>query len=158
MSKQLSATETIYAEHKRSAPRLDLEFMMDHTRTVPMPYAILQACMAEHAACVRDEPKGRNHGKHAATVRALTSQYREYRARKVGTVAYFAPMFTADEYTALDCIESPDRAFDMACELSADLAYEYADRRAIADATAAYADLAMRGRYTWDTRNDKAAA
>lgn len=143
--KTLTATEKIFADYKRTAPRLDLEFLVAHTRTVPMPYALLQACQAAHAAMVKDEPTARNHGKHRATVAALTSQYWQHRRAKIGTVAFFAPLFTPEEYAAIACIDDPDRAFDEACMLDADYAYGYAERMTIAEATAAYAYACMHG-------------
>lgn len=144
-----SAVDQLYAEYKRTAPRLDLEFMIQHV-TIPMPLAMLQACAAEHAACVRDEPKGRNHGKHRSTVEALTLAYRAFVCQRLTPAVYHAPTFTADEYAAIACTDDPDRAYDEACILDADFAAGYVERQAIADAGFAYETDCRRGRYTYN--------
>lgn len=118
--------DPLFAAYTRTAPRLDLEFLVSHTRIVPMPLALLQACTAAHAAMVKDEATGRNHSKHMATVKALGQQYRDYRRVKVGNRAYFAPLFTAEEAA---CMAYEADAIEAAAAYAA----------MVADATAAYA-------------------
>lgn len=143
-----SATDQLFAEYKRTAPRLDLEFTIAH-RWAPLPLDLAQRCAAEHAACVRDEPTGRHHGKHVKAVAALTAEYRRYVRARMGSAAYFAPLITADEYEAIACIDDPDRAYDEACILGAEWAQGYAERQAIADAGFAYETLCRKGQYTY---------
>lgn len=145
----MTAEQQLYAAYKRTAPRLDLEFTIAH-RWAPLPLDLAQRFAAEHAACVRDEPTGRHHGKHAKAVAALTAEYRRYVRARMGSVAYFAPLFSKAEYDAIACIDDPDRAYDEACILSADWAEGYAERQAIADAGFAYATDCERGRYTFN--------
>ncbi len=146
-----SATDQLYAEYKRTAPRLDLEFTVAH-RTLPMPLALVHAFAAEHAACVKDEPTGRNHGKHAKAVAALTLTYRAFVCARLSPAVYHAPLFTADEYEAIACVDDADRAYGEACILSADWAEGYVERQAIADAGFAYETDCQRGRYTFSER------
>ena len=136
----MTSTEQLYADYRRTAPRLDLEFTVAHARTVPMPLSMLQAFQAEHAACVKDEPTGRHHSRHAKAVARLCLQYRAFRCAKLTPAIYHAATFTAEEYAAIACTDHPDRAYAAACVLSADLAEAEAERIVVAAATEAYAD------------------
>lgn len=150
--------DPLFAAYTRTAPRLDLEFLVSHTRIVPMPLSMLQACAAAHAAMVRDEPTGRNHGKHMAAVRALGDQYRAYRCQKDGAAAYHrSPWPTTADWETFQAIDDPDLAFDLACIESGELAYAYAERQGIADAGFAYATACRDGKYGWICRNEVAA-
>lgn len=157
------AVDPLFAAYARTAPRLDLEFTIAH-RWAPLPLDLAQRFAAEHAACVRDEPTGRNHGKHAKAVAALTAEYRRYVCARLSPAVYHAPLFTRDEYAALDCIKYAERAYAAACWLSADLAAFHTECSTVARATKAYAALA--GQYNplrysladWDQIAEKVAA
>ena len=99
MKKTLSATDQLFAEYKRTAPRLDVEFYV--ARAGLLPLALAQAFAALHAHCVRDEPTGRNASKHKAEYRRLCDNVGTWKTAKYGAARFHAPLFTAAELEQL---------------------------------------------------------
>lgn len=113
--KLLSETDRIFAEYKRTAPRLDVEFYVKRAGLLPLQ--LVQAFAALHAACVRDEPAGRNHSKHKAEYRRLVDAVGTWKTQR-DPRRFWVPLFTADELRAIDAEQRAARqpAYVMPCQ------------------------------------------